>query len=447
MTKELHPAGQVGGTLMVPGDKSIAHRIALSSILADNPITATNWPDTGDVARSIAVAEAFGVATTPDGDAMVFAPPASRASGTIECQCGNSGTTVRLAAGLAAGCNGLSARFFGDESLSRRPMKRIVTPLTEMGAEVTTVDDRLPMTVGGRSLLPFTYRLPVASAQVKSSILLAGLSAGCSVEIEEPRITRDHTERLLRELNVDLVVEDVKPILEADPDDPRRKRQVMPHDYRRRIILATNQRPTGGEIDIPGDISTAAFFFVLAAISGADITVQNVGLNPTRTAILDHLRQIGASVAIRDKHERSGEPRGTVTVSGGTLKPRKIEGDTTVGLIDEIPIVAVAAAYAKGTTVIRDAAELRVKETDRLQAIYDNLSRMGVKVGLMEDGLVIEGRGELQGADLAAYGDHRIAMAMAIAATGAVGPSLIDDPNIVGVSCPSFWKLLDGVTS
>jgi len=210
--------------------------------------------------------------------------------------------------------------------------------------------------------------------------------------------------------------------------------------------LSSRATLSGGEIDIPGDISTAAFLFCAAAICRGTVTVTNCGLNPTRTGILDHLKAIGCKVTMEDRHVISGELRGKVTVEGGPLKSRKIDADRTVELLDEIPVVAVMAAFADGTTVIRDANELRIKESDRLAALADNLGRMGVKCGLLDDGLAIEGRRELQGADLSAFGDHRIAMAMTVAALAASGPSTIDDSDVVAVSCPTFYNLIGGIT-
>ena len=220
----------------------------------------------------------------------------------------------------------------------------------------------------------------------------------------------------------------------------------MPEPFRKEIVLAAGSRIGGGTIDIPGDISTAAFFFAAAAIARASITVEQVGLNPTRTAFLDHLKMLGCQVVVSDKTIVSGEPRGNVPVTGSVLKGRKISGATTVGLIDEIPIVAVMAAFADGTTVIRDADELRFKESDRLQATLENLQVMGVKCGRLKDGLVVEGGTDLPGADFRSFGDHRIAMAFSVAALSLVGPSTVDDDSVVDISCPGFYDLLDTIS-
>ncbi len=442
MTTELKPVRQVGGYVTVPGDKSVAHRAALLSVLATEPLTIRNFPDSEDCARSLEAAQSLGVTVEQRDDHLLLTPPETVTVDTDKMiDCGNSGTTVRLLSGILAGLP-IEVTLTGDESLSRRPMKRIIEPLTTMGAELFADDYHLPMRIRGNKLLPFEYRLPVASAQVKSCLLLAGLSSRCSVTIREDMLTRDHTEHMIRALGGDLQVRDIKPVYEDDPRDPRKRRLVMPEDFKREIVLAANTSIKGGEVDIPGDISTAAFFFAAAAIGGGQVTIDNLGLNPTRTGFLDHLKAIGCSVKISGKETISGEPRGSVTVTGGPLKARKITGDHTVALIDEVPIIAVMAAFSDGTTVIRDAAELRVKESDRLQATADNLERMGVKVGLLDDGLAIEGAREVHGTDIRSFGDHRIAMAFTIGSLFAVGPSTLDDDSVVGISCPSFFDLL-----
>lgn len=445
MKRELHPAKQIGGELEVPGDKSIGQRAALLSLLTTGTLSVRNFPNAVDPNSALEAVRLFGVQIEEVDGEVIFTPPEKwHIEHEAVINCGNSGTTARLLAGIVAGSSH-NVILAGDESLSTRPMSRIATPLREMGAEVYDTDGHLPMKVYGRKLLPFEYTLPVPSAQLKSSILLAGLSAGCSVTVREITPSRDHTERMLAELGASIEVEDIKPVLEEDPHDPRKKRQVMPADYKREIRLAANASLSGGTIDVPGDISTASYFFGLAAVSGATVTVRNVGLNPTRTEILSYLKAIGCDVKIADKHTVSGEPRGSVTVTGRALKSRRISGDTIVGLIDEIPIVAVMAAFAEGTTVIRDAGELRVKESDRLEAIAENLNRMGVSCGLLDDGLAIEGGKEFSGADFSSFGDHRVAMAFSIASMMLVGPSTIDNDEVVSISCPPFYDLLHSV--
>ncbi len=444
MKRELTPARITGGTLTVPGDKSIAHRVALLSTLAREPITVRHFPDSADCQRSLSAAQTLGVQVKSEGDGvLILTPPLEpRAASDTIIDCGNSGTTARLLAGLISGTS-LSVILSGDESLSKRPMQRIVEPLCAMGAELFDTDGCLPLRVTGRKLLPYEYRLPVASAQVKSAILLAGLASGCSVQLREDHITRDHTELMIAELGGDISVREIKPMLIEDPLDPRKKKRVVSEDFKKEILLGSKCTLQGGTIDIPGDFSTAAFFMIIGAVSGQPVTIENVGLNPTRTTFLDHLRAIGCAVSVENRVVQSGEPRGTVTVCGGSLRARKVSGDITVQMIDEIPAIAILAAFAEGTSVIRDAAELRFKESDRITAVATNLEKMGVSCGVLEDGLVIEGRRELSGADFVSYGDHRVAMAFSVAALFAVGPSWIDDADVVKVSCPTFYELLD----
>lgn len=446
LKKEIRPTRKIAGSIKVPGDKSIAHRAALLAILSKDTIKVTNFPDSADCHRSLEAARAFGVnvESKAAGELLLKPPRTIAVEADTIVDCGNSGTTVRLLAGLASGteaCIILS----GDESLSSRPMKRIVTPLTQMGAEVIDTDGHLPLKVRGTKLLPYEYRMPVASAQVKSALLLAGLASGCSVTIREEAISRDHTELMIGALGGSIDCRVIKPIMQENPDDPRRRQRIMPETFRKETILAARTSIEGGTVDIPGDISTAAFFFAAAALSGGTVTVEGVGLNTTRTAFLEHLKAIGCKVEISDRATISGEPRGNVSVTGGTLKAVKLSGEKIVGLIDEIPIIAVMAAFAKGTTVIRDAAELKVKESDRLMAVAHNLEAMGVSCGLLEDGLIIEGKTDLGGADFKSFGDHRIAMAFSIAGLFGDGPSTIDDGSAVDISCRNFYELLDQI--
>lgn len=449
MKRTIKPARKIGGTIRIPGDKSIAHRAALFSILSKGPITVKNFPDSADCLASLEASKKFGVNVKTEHDTLVLTPPPSisiEPDSVVDCH--NSGTTARLLAGIIAGCN-LEVTLTGDDSLTSRPMKRIIDPLTAMGAEFFAEDGHLPMRIRGNKLSAsggFEYRLPVASAQVKSALLLAGLASSSPVTIWEDTITRDHTEIMVREIGEGISVLETKPVMVPDPVDPRKRKMQMPESFKKEIKISSKAQITGGTVDIPGDISTGAFFLAAAAISGKSITIENLGLNPTRTAFLDYLKSVGCQVTIKSKKVISGEPRGRVTVTGGSLRSKKISGETTVGLIDEIPIVAVMAAFAEGTTVIRDAGELRIKESDRLVAISENLQRMGVKCGLLEDGLAIEGGKELAGADFQSFGDHRIAMAFSIAALFLVGPSEIDDDSVVNISCSGFYNLLESIT-
>ena len=444
--KKILPVKHIGGSITVPGDKSIGHRAALLSLLAKEPITVINYPSGQDCQISLNAVQALGVKIEKleNHKVVLTSPEEIKADPELIIDCGNSGTTTRLLSGLIAGLP-IEVILTGDKSLKSRPMKRIIDPLTEMGAELFSDEGHLPMRIRGNKLLPFEYRMPVASAQVKSSLLLAGLASGCSVTIREDTITRDHTELMIEELGGEINVRLIKAVLVDDPNDPRKRIMQMQEPFKKEIVLSSKTKISGGEIDIPGDISTAAFFMAAAAISGKSITINNLGLNKTRTAFFDYLKAIGSEINIENRQTVSGESRGDVTVTGGLLKPRKISGETTVGLIDEIPIVSVIAAFTPGTTIIRDAAELKVKESDRLTATAENLKRMGIKCGLLEDGLAIEGGRDLSGADFVSYGDHRIAMAFSIASLFLVGPSTIDDETCVDISCPEFYDLLDKI--
>lgn len=445
MNRKLKRSRKIKGTIRVPGDKSIAHRTALMSIISKGPIEAINYSNGADCQTSLKAAESFGVTVKKEKERIFLTPPSDltvAAGKTIDC--GNSGTTARLISGIIAG-SGLEITLTGDKSLSARPMNRVVEPLSKMGAEFFSQNGHLPIRIRGKKLLPFEYKLTVPSAQVKSALILAGLASGCSVTIHEDSFTRDHTERMVSEIGQGIDFRRINPVPVDDPLDPRKKRMQMPEPFKYEVKLSSQSRINGGTVDIPGDISTAAFFMAAAAIGKGTVTIENVGLNPTRTGFIDHLKTVGCEIEITERKTISNEPRGTVTVKGTPLKSRKIFGETTVGLIDEIPLVAVMAAFSDGTTIIRDAAELKIKESNRLEAIHYNLKQMGAKSALLEDGLAIEGYPELSGADFKSYDDHRIVMAFSIAALFLSGPSTIDDGSSAAISCPEFYDLLEQI--
>lgn len=447
MSRALKPARKISGTIRVPGDKSIAHRAALLSVLARGPVEIRNFPDNDDCARSLHAAEQLGVRKVDTESGFILQPRASALSESPLIDCGNSGTTARLLCGVLAGLSGMQATLHGDDSLSRRPMKRVMEPLARMGADCFSETGTLPLRVIGKNLLPLDLDMNLPSAQLKSALILAAMGSSCSLTIREFVVSRDHTEQMVMALGTGLTVREIHPVLEPDPLDPRKKRQTRPEPFDREIRVSPGAAVRGGTVDVPGDVSTASFFWTAAALTGGSVTVEGVGLNATRTAFLEHLRQIGAGVTITDKTTVGGEPRGTVTVTGGALKSRRVHGAMIPALIDELPLVALLGAFADGTTIIRDAGELRVKESDRIAAVGENLGRMGVKVAVLEDGLAIEGKTEPSGADFASFGDHRIAMTFSIAALAASGPSSIDDPHCVRISCPSFYDLLMQIVS
>lgn len=333
---------------------------------------------------------------------------------------GNSGTTIRLLLGILAG-SPVTATLTGDESIRRRPMGRVVEPLRRMGADIDGVDGGryAPLSVRGRPLHGAKHELPVASAQVKSALLLAGISAGGETSVTEPARSRDHTERMLRYLGAPVTV-----------------------SGNRSIIKSTKLQ--GARFVVPGDISSAAFLLVAAAIlDGSSVRVAGVGVNPTRAGILEVLAGFGAELTISDEHEVCGEPVATVTVRPGDRRPLTVSGDLTVRCLDELPLVAVLGALAEGETVVADAAELRVKESDRIAAIEAALGAMGADIRSTPDGFVVRGPARLRGAAVESMGDHRIAMAGAVAALAADGPTRIEGWDSVPVSYPGFERDLD----
>ena len=384
-----------------------------------------------DVASSRAAIEALGVQTF-DSDVRVesFEPLTSRLDSQILLDgrgmgawrapegiidVGNSGTTIRLLLGQLAGSS-LAATLTGDGSIRSRPMKRVVTPLREMGASISgeADGDHAPLVVAGSRLRGVAHTLSVASAQVKSALLLAGLLAEGDTSVEEPAPSRDHTERLLEYLGVPIV-----------------------RSGKRLIVKSTNIQ--NAKVTIPGDLSSAAFFLVAAALlPGSGIEITGVGVNPTRSGVLDVLRLFGARVDVDDVIEESGEPRGTVRVSQDDRRPLELAGEMVVAALDELPLIAVLGTAAEGETFVRDAAELRVKESDRIATIVDGLSRMGASISARPDGFVVRGPTRLHGAEVDAAGDHRIAMALAVAALTADGPTTISGWDSVAVSYPGF---------
>jgi 3-phosphoshikimate 1-carboxyvinyltransferase len=332
---------------------------------------------------------------------------------------GNSGSTIRMLSGILAG-QPFRSRIAGDESLSRRPMQRIMKPLAEMGARLRARDDKFPpLEIEGSKLRPIEYTLPVPSAQVKTCVLFAGLFAEGETSVIEPVRSRDHTEIALREFGADLIVD------------------------RRKITLAGRPKLTGRQLVVPSDLSSAAFFLVAALIvPGSHLAIRGVGLNPTRSALLDFLSGMGAKIRIPDIESHNGELIGEIQVQHAELRGGTIEGALTAALIDEIPVLAVlGAASAEGLTV-KDAGELRIKETDRIQTVVENLRRMGVAAEERPDGMVIPGRQKFRAAEFDSFGDHRIAMAFAVGALAADGESVINGAEAASVSFPEFWDTL-----
>jgi 3-phosphoshikimate 1-carboxyvinyltransferase len=413
------------GTASVPADKSVSHRAALMAALANGRSTLHGFPQAADPQSTLSCLRQLGVSVETEGDTVHIEGVGLHGlqAPTAPIDCGNSGTTMRLLAGILAG-QPFESTLTGDDSLRARPMARIANPLRQMDAEVTLTGGTAPIHLGGRSepLHAMTYRLPVASAQVKSCVLLAGLYAEGTTTVIQPVPCRDHTERMLN-LPIEVDDEDVQHIHITSDDGPE----------------ASVWDP------LPGDFSSAAFLLVAATlVPGSNVTVPNVGLNPTRTGLLDVLQTMGADLTVTDRTETNGEPMGTITARHAPLNGVTVEGDAIPNLIDEIPVLAVAAAASEGQTVIRDAAELRVKETDRLKAIAEVLTRLGIGVSEQEDGLTINGdRDALRGTTVRSFHDHRIAMAAGVAGCVARGETTIEGADSARISFPGFWDVLD----
>lgn len=422
----INPAGRVCGDIQVPGDKSISHRSIMIGALAQGRTRVSGFLHGEDNHATLNAFRAMGVniSEEPGGELIIdgVGLDGLREPGDV-LDCGNSGTTMRLMTGLLSG-----QRFFsvltGDRYLRRRPMRRVTEPLRAMGARIDGREggDKAPLAISGGALRSFHWNSPVASAQVKSALLLAGLYADGPVVVTEPHLSRDHSERMLSHFGARI--------------------ERLPQGVR----IEPRPHLVAGEIEIPGDISSAAFFLVAALIvPGSELLVRNVGINPTRSGIVDILRKMGGQIELLDVRERSGEPVADLLVRHSSLKGIDIGGELIPRAIDEMPVVSVAAAFAEGTTRITDARELRVKETDRIAAMVSELGRLGARVEALADGMVIEGGEHLRGGEVDSHGDHRIAMSMAVAALRAGGPVTIHDTGCTATSFPDFWSLLGSV--
>jgi len=417
----------VAGELRVPGDKSISHRSLIAATLADGRSRVRGILPSADVHSTASVLRALG-ASIPALEASIeidglglrglHAPKA-------DLDCGNSGTSARLLAGVVAG-SGVTARFVGDASLSRRPMKRVKVPLEQMGAQLELpAHGGLPMTVRGATLHDIDWHSEVASAQVKSCILLAALTAGVEATVREPSRSRDHTERMLAAMGAEVWTND-----EA-------------------VLLFPTTRLNALDIDVPGDPSSAAFFTGLAALAGSgELLLRHVGVNETRTGFFAAMREMGAHVELKDSVRESGEWVADVQVqSGAALRGVTIGGEAIPTLIDELPLLACVAAYAEGETRVTGAAELRVKESDRIAAVVGNLRALGADAEELPDGFVVRGSSPTLRGRVTTHGDHRLAMAFGVLGALPGNEIAVDDPDCVTVSYPNFWTDLERVTS
>jgi len=415
-------SGPLMGEIITPGDKSISHRAVILSSLAVGTSTINGFLKSEDTLSTLNAFINMGVEIHMTPEILkingVGIHGLKKPFKTVDA--GNSGTTARLLMGLLSGQEFISG-LTGDKYLRKRPMRRVVDPLKLMGADITGENnaDNLPLIINGRKLKSIKYRLPVASAQVKSAIILAGLFADGETEIIEPQKTRDHTERMLNHLGSHLRTDD------------------------KSIFVSPVDKLNPSNLNIPSDISSAAFFIVAALINkGSEIILKNVGLNTARTGILEILKRMGGSIEIQDKKIECGEDVGDLVVKSSDLKGIEINGEDIPRAIDELPIIAAAACFAEGRTVITDAKELRVKETDRIKAVVSEFSKLGADITELEDGMIINGSQQLKGNICDSWGDHRIAMSLAIAATLSSGETTINNSECVNISYPEFFDTL-----
>ena len=423
------------GEITIPADKSISHRAVMFSSIAKGECIVRNFSSGEDCHSTLNLFKQLGVditftddktlriksngVLTPDSIPLPN-PPRRRGNESLICDCGNSGTTMRLVSGILAGQN-FDSTLTGDESLSKRPMKRVIEPLTLMGADITSVDGHAPLTIKGRKLHGIDYNSKLASAQVKSCILLAGLNADGKTTFTEPYISRDHTERLFKYLEADIKTEGTK-------------------------VTITPSQMAAKDIDVVGDISSAAFFIVAGLIvKGSDFVIKNTGVNPTRSGILDVVKHMGGGIEILNERIVSGEPCADIRVQyNDSLKGCVIEGEDIPRLIDELPVIAVLASQAEGDTVVRNAEDLRNKESDRIKCLVNELTKIRVNIKETQDGFIVQGKKELNGgAKLESYHDHRLAMSFYIAGLVCENEIAINGFEWTKISFPEFESLIN----
>ena len=414
------------GEITVPGDKSISHRGVMFGAISEGITELTGFLDGADCRSTISCFKAMGIDITQEHDHVVIHGKGLKglSAPSKMLDVGNSGTTTRLISGILAGQKFISS-LNGDESIQKRPMGRIITPLTSMGAYIKSIKDNgcAPLEIGGTSLHSIHYDSPVASAQVKSCVLLAGLYADGVTSVTEPVISRNHTELMLKGFGADIKSEGLTASIVGHP------------------------RLVGQKITVPGDISSAAYFIVAGLIcENADLLIKNVNTNPTRAGIIQVAKNMGGNIELLNERIVSGEPVADIHVSSSDLHGCEVSGEIIPTLIDELPVIAVMAACAKGTTVIKDAAELKVKESDRIATVTENLKNMGCDITPTEDGMIIVGGNPLHGALISTYKDHRIAMSFAIAGLVADGETSFDDEGCCVISYPDFFETLKALS-
>jgi 3-phosphoshikimate 1-carboxyvinyltransferase len=420
----VRPAKRLVGEINLPGDKSISHRAAIFAALAEGTTRIENFSTADDCAATLDCLEKLGVKIERNKTEIVVRGVGKNGFSVPQepLDCRNSGTTMRLLAGVLAGQNFVSV-LTGDESLQKRPMKRVIAPLELMGARIESNDGRAPLTIHGKNpLKAISFEPPVASAQIKSCVLLAGLNSDGETKILEKTPTRDHTERMLAWLGVEVKNENNE------------------------IAVSGDAELSARDLSVPADVSSSAFFLVAAAcVQNSDLLLKNVGLNSSRTAVIDVLQKFGANLEILNRSEAANEPRGDLRVLGGELNSQRenvLRGEIIANLIDELPILSVLGTQLENGLEIRDATELRVKESDRISAVVENMRRMNARVEEFEDGLRVE-KSNLKGARIDSFGDHRIAMSFAVAGLIATSETEIENAEAVAVSFPDFFNLLE----
>ncbi|OOE10891.1 3-phosphoshikimate 1-carboxyvinyltransferase [Fictibacillus arsenicus] len=421
------PIQSLNGTIKVPGDKSISHRAVMFGSIAEGKTTINGFLTGEDCLSTISCFKKLGVNIVQENEHVTV--EAKGISGlrppSEDLYVGNSGTTIRLMLGILANTPFTSV-LTGDDSIAKRPMNRVTRPLKQMGAEINGNDsgNKVPLQIKGGNVKGIHYNSPIASAQVKSAIILAGLEGEGTTSVTEPLKSRDHTERMLEAFGAKVKSNSLT------------------------VSIEGGQQLKGTHIEVPGDISSAAFFLVAGAIvQNSTITLQKVGLNPTRTGILDVLNDMGAQISYQNLNEEASEPYGDLVIKTSSLKGTVIKGDVIPRLIDEIPIIALAATQAEGQTIIQDAHELRVKETDRIETVVNELKKMGAEIEATEDGMIINGKTPLKGASVQSHGDHRIGMMLSIASCIAEGNTTLDQSEAVAVSYPSFFDQLKDLSN
>lgn len=428
--KSIKPARRLRGEITIPGDKSISHRAVMFGSLAQGTTKITHFLNGADCLATIDCFRQMGISIEQEHECVLVHGKGLRGltAPSAHLYTGNSGTTTRLLSGILSG-QSFTSVMSGDESLNTRPMNRIIAPLSQMGANIASIHENgcAPLRISPETLHGISYQSPVASAQVKSAILLAGLYAEGETSVTEPSLSRNHTELMLSEFGASI-------------------QSSIQENGTATAVIRPCQELYAQKICVPGDISSAAYFIAAALlVPDAELLIKNVGINPTRAGFLEVCQAMGADITLLNESDESGEPQADLLVKSSVLKGTTIQGNLIPTLIDEIPMIAVMAAFAEGTTVIKDAAELKVKETNRIDTVTANLQAMDAKITPTEDGMIIEGGAGLKGAKIQSFLDHRIAMAFSIAGLAAQGETTIQDSQCVDVSYPSFFSTLEEI--